>query len=172
MHRCPLSRLALVAAAVTLVGCDAGDAPAAEEELPGTTELDAEAEFAPVNRSGVTGTIAADHDGDAATISVDLAGLEEGTVYPVHIHTGLCAAGGPVAVPLGRITGGNDGSGRLTARVAASQLAPDQPAFVQVHGSSGAAIACADIAGHEGEADALTERMDEDSVPAADGDGA
>ena len=163
MHR-PLQSAALVAAALLSIGCDAGDAPeTAVDDTPDGAAADA-VEFASVNRSGIQGTVTASHEGDDATVTVTLEGLEPGVAYPVHIHGGRCAAGGPVEVPLGRITASAEGTGRLTSRVAGSDLSPDRPAFVQAHGPDGAAVACADIAGHEG-AVPLTERAPDSAGP-------
>lgn len=169
MHRRPLVRLGLAAATLVVLGCEAGDAP--DQEDAGTAApSEAAADFAPVNRSGITGTVEADHEADDVTVTVELAGLAPGTEYPVHIHTGRCAAGGPVAVPLGRITARPDSTGRLTTRADGSGLG-DEPAFVQVHGPGGDAVACADLAGHAGGTRPLTDRLPADSVPAGDGGG-
>lgn len=169
MHRFPLRPLALATAALFALGCDAGDAPLTDDSP--AVDDEAPADFAPVNRSGITGTVTADHDEGEATVTVELAGLEPGAAYPVHIHTGRCAAGGPVAAPLGRITARADSTGRLNARVTAAQMG-DQPAFVQAHDASGAAVTCADLPGHGGEADPLTESVDPDSAADVDGAGA
>lgn len=162
MHR-PWHSAALVAAALLSIGCDAGDAPEAAGDTPDAAAPDA-VEFASVNRSGINGTVTANHDGDEATVTVTLEGLEAGVAYPVHIHGGRCAAGGPVEVPLGRITASAEGTGRLTSRVAGSDLSPDSPAFVQAHGPDGAAVACADIPGHDG-AVPLTDRATDSAAP-------
>lgn len=168
MNRVPL-RPPTVAAVLLVLGCDAGDAPLSED-TPAVTN-DASVEFAPVNRSGITGTVTADHDDEHATVTVELAGLEPGATYPVHIHTGRCAAGGPVAAPLGRITARADSTGRLNARVTDAQMG-DEPAFVQAHDPSGAAVSCADLPGHEAEAEPLTERAVPDSAHGPHGEGA
>lgn len=160
MHRHSHTGLALAAAALFVLGCDAGDAPDAADDPADAPAgaVEAPAELAPVNRSGVTGTVRADHGDDETTVTIEVAGLEPGAVYPAHIHTGRCVAGGPVALPLGRMTATQDGTGRLTTRIAASQLQPDQPAFVQVHESSGSVVACADLSSHEGDVQPVTDR--------------
>lgn len=169
MHRFPLRPLALATACLIALGCEAGEAPVSGDAS--AVAEDASAEFAPVNRSGVTGTVTADHDEEEATVTVELAGLEPGATYPVHIHTGRCAAGGPVAAPLGRITARPDSTGRLNTRVTAAQMG-DQPAFVQAHDESGSAVSCADLPGHDREADPLTERVEPDSAHSGHTEGA
>lgn len=169
MPRFPLRPLTLATASLIALGCDAGDAPLAEDDA--VVAEDASVEFAPVNRSGITGTVTADHDEEQATVTIELTGLEPGATYPVHLHTGRCAAGGPVAAPLGRITAGADSTGRLNARVTAGQMG-DQPAFVQAHDATGAAVSCADLPGHAREEDPLTERVDPDSAHAGHAEGA
>lgn len=178
----PLARFALAAATLFILGCDAGDAGDPEDRDAPRPGMDAAtgdaatgaagpAEFAPVNRSGVRGTVEADHEEDAVTVTVQLAGLDPGSVYPVHIHTGRCAAGGPVAVPLGRITARADSTGRLTTRADGSGLGAGDPAFVQVHAPEGAAVACADLAGHERGPQPLTDRATPDTAAGSDGGG-
>jgi CHRD domain len=171
MHRRPLARLGLAAAVVLVLGCEAGDTLEQEDAGAAAAPSDAAADFAPVNRSGITGTVEADHDGDDVTVTVELAGLEAGTEYPVHIHAGRCAAGGPVAVPLGRIAARPDGTGRLTTRADGSGLGAGEPAFVQVHGPGGGAVACADLEGHERGPQPLTDRLPADSAVGGDGGG-
>ena len=164
MHRAWPNGIALAVTILLAAGCDAGDSPDAAE---GPAQEAGAAELAPVNRSGVTGTVRADHDGDEVTVTVEVAGLEAGGEYPAHIHSGRCAAGGPVAVPLGRITAGEDGTGRLTTRVAAAELGAEDAAFVQVHGADGAVVACADLGGHGDGEQPLTERIDSAAAPVA-----
>lgn len=138
--------LAVAMAALITLGCDAGEVPPAGDTA---VAEDASVEFAPVDRSGITGTVSADHDDEETTVTVELSGLEPGVVYPVHIHSGRCSAGGPVAAPLGRVTARGDSTGRLNARVTHAQMG-DDPAFVQAHDASGAAVSCADLPGHAG----------------------
>lgn len=146
---------------IVSAGCDAGNG--GDAAPIGAAQVDA-AEFAPVNRSDITGTVQLEEEDDQATITVALVGLEAGVEYPVHVHTGRCAAGGAVAVPLGQVTGEEDGRGQLTTRVALTALQGDQHVFVQAHGPSGGAVACADLGGGDGGA-ALTERLHPDSTP-------
>ena len=167
MHRFLPRTLAVAMATLITLGCDAGDAPPAEDTA---VAEDASVEFASVDRSGITGTVSADHDDEEATVTVELSGLEPGAVYPVHIHTGRCSAGGPVAAPLGRITARGDSTGRLNARVTQAQMG-DEPAFVQAHDPSGAAVACADLAGHAQGDTPMSERATPDSGHSSHGGG-
>lgn len=122
--------------------------------------VDADAELAPIDRSGITGTVRGDADGDGASIDLEVEGLEPGSVYPAHIHSGRCAAGGPVVVALGRIDAEDDGSAELSARVEESELPADEPLFVQVHDPDGNAVACADLA-DGGTGGGLTDRAED-----------
>lgn len=156
-----------------VAACEAADRPDGSP-AEADTALGAlgPAEFAPVNQSGVTGTVRVEEDDDELTVTIELVGLEAGVVYATHLHTGRCAAGGPAAATLGRITGGEDGRGRLTTSVAAADVPPGDPVFVQAVGSGGDAVACADVGGNEDPEAPRTDRLDPDSAPdSAIGDG-
>lgn len=164
MHAFALPRFALAATLLLAIGCEAPDREAAADGRP---VGDAAAELAPVNQSGVTGSVRAEHGDDEAEVTVELAGLQPSATYGVHVHTGRCAAGGPVAAPLGDVSAGSDGTARLTAEVAGSQLGPDDPAFIQVEDASGSAVACADLPGHDRGEQPLTDRLGEDTAAGA-----
>lgn len=156
MHRIRLSSLVIAVALPLSAGCDAG----ADDTAPGDRagDPDAAIELAPVDRSGVTGTVRADHGDEETRVALTLDGLTAGGAYEAHIHSGRCAAGGPVAAPIGSVTAEQDGTARLTREVSSSRLDPDQPAFVQVHDAAGEAVACADLPGHGDGDHALTDR--------------
>jgi hypothetical protein len=122
-----------------LAGDTAWDEPAGELA---TIRLDE------VNDSGISGDAAANHEGDSVRIGLSVSGLESGTSYAAHIHTGSCEAGGPVRAPLQSVTGGEDGMGTSTTTLASTQLPADQRSFIQVHGPGGQPVACGDIEGH------------------------
>ena len=127
--------------------------PAPEEAPPVSGPPDPELEHAvislePVDDSGVAGEALAMHEGDAVVLILEVTGLPGAGEYPAHIHEGDCARGGPVAVTLSPVAGGPDGSGSSTTAMDASELDPNRPLFVQVHGEGGAPIACGNIVGH------------------------
>jgi hypothetical protein len=64
--------------------------------------------------SGVTGsaTLTGGTDGTAVEVTIDT-GLEEGS-HASHIHTGTCAAQGPIETPLTDITADDLGAGTAT----------------------------------------------------------
>jgi hypothetical protein len=105
--------------------------------------------------SKVTGKATATHGTDSVTVVLDASGLEAGKSYAAHIHTGECAKGGPVAVPLATIVAGTDGTGTSTTVVALSKLSVDKPAFVQIHAPNKKPAACGDMPAH-GEPNAST----------------
>lgn len=160
MKRNQLATLAMVAVLPLLLACeqtdDAGDPQDTATVDTGADRTDtnaspislvagADVEFASVDRSGITGTVRGEEDGDDAAVTLELEGLEAGTGYPAHIHSGRCVSGGPVVAPLGDVTGDEDGAGELTADVPADALSGDEQLFVQVHGPDGDAVACADL---------------------------
>ena len=171
MHRNQLATLALAAVLPLLVACeqDAGEDPqdtsVATETSAETTDSVmgiglvrvADVELASIDRSGVTGRVEGEPDGEGASLTLTLDGLEPGSVYPAHLHSGRCAAGGPVVVPLGRVTAEQDGTGSLTAEVEGTELAADEPLFVQAHNPDGDAVACGDLSEHSS---GLTDQVD------------
>lgn len=159
-------QFALVLALATiaaLAGCEAQEA----EETGGPVEGQAEAApaqstaagaaaveavegglaLAPIDHSGVTGTVEADRDDDEVTLSLSLQGLQSGTAYSAHVHQGRCAAGGPVLVPFDTVEVGEGGAGSARLETDTVGIPADAEVFVQVHGQDGAAVACADLDG-------------------------
>ena len=97
-----------------------------------------------VDDSNISGEATATHSTTDVTVAIVLQeGGQTGTSYPAHIHTGTCAAGGPVAVELAPVT-----NLQSQKTVPVSALSADQPSFVQVHDPSGKAVACGDMPGH------------------------
>ena len=107
---------------------------------PQVTELDE------VGDSNIEGKATATHSAQEVTVSIV---LEEGgkadVTYPVHIHTGTCETGGPVAVELAPVT-----NLQSSKTVALTSLPANQDAFVQVHDASGKPVACGNMKGHGG----------------------
>lgn len=150
--------------ALTAVACERADDPDRAGEPPPDTAVApaaVPAADAPARAPGVgadTREIGADPaaarvTGEArleerpdggASIVVSLQGLDAGALYPVTLHQGSCAHGGPVRVPLGRITARADGTGSLRMVLAEGQV-PASPLFARAIGPSGGPVACADI---------------------------
>ncbi len=66
--------------------------------------------------------------------------------YPVHIHTGSCAEGGSVVVPLTSVEGQEGGEGQSRTTFSASDLPAGGSYFVQLHDAQDqSAIGCADL---------------------------
>ena len=99
-------------------------------------------QLAAVENSGVTGEATARHSSTDVTVALTVANPPAGEL-PAHIHTGTCATGGPVAVPLTNVT-----NGQSSTTVTVASLPANAPSFVQVHDPSGKPIACGDMQGH------------------------
>lgn len=138
-----------------VAGCEAGqetEQPAGEPEDVRAAEIEAGArELAPIDHSGVTGTVRADRDDENVTITLTVQGLQSGVEYSAHVHQGRCAAGGPVVLPLGDLNVTEAGEGRARLRTGADRIPADSDAFVQVHGSGGRPVACVDLGDNGGE---------------------
>lgn len=107
-------------------------------------ETDGTVPLAAKNQSGITGTATVRSAGDSLGVEVSFEGLTEGETYPVHLHLGSCSAGGGVAAPIGEVTGGADGTGSTSTRIARAGLSADTTYFVQGHLPSGQPAVCGD----------------------------
>lgn len=114
----------------------------ASEMIHHTISLDA------MNESGVAGEAMAMHSDDAVVIMLEIEGLPGEGEYPAHIHSGNCADGGPVAVPLDPVIGLPDGTGASTTTLEIDEVSEDEPHFIMVHGEGTNPIACGDMEGH------------------------
>jgi hypothetical protein len=150
------NRQAIVVSLVAILGLVACEAdpdveqaesqPGQVEEATGTPAVaDGQIQLAPIDHSGVTGTVVADRGDDEVSITATLEGLEPGVSYSAHVHDGRCAAGGPVRIPMGDLERGEEGTGTFRLTTGASTLPAGAEVFVQVHGADGAAVACADL---------------------------
>ena len=151
-----------------LAGCDAGGEGAGEPAQEGAAvsaageqaQTGGTIQLAPIDRSGVSGTVRTDRSSEALSLTMSVEGLEPGSTYAAHVHDGRCAAGGPVRAPLGEFTSEGQNPAQVEAELDA--VPADEPVFVQVHAPDGTAIACADLPG--GEEPSLMTEVD-DSVP-------
>jgi hypothetical protein len=101
----------------------------------------------PVNESGVEGRATQIEMNDSVQLSLMVQGLPKDGEYAAHIHKGTCVTGGAVVIALNPVKAESDGLGRSLTTIAANKLPPNEPHFVQVHGSSGV-LACGDVHGH------------------------
>jgi hypothetical protein len=153
MQKISKLQMAAVAMIVMAAACaenetDDADLPADSAALTPATGSEAPpsapvvTQLAAVGGSGVTGEATATHTPTDVTVAINVTGAPAGDL-PAHIHTGTCAAGGPVAVELTRVS-----NGQSSTTVSLASLPANQSSFVQVHDASGKAIACGDMQGH------------------------
>lgn len=183
----------LVLAGATTVTAQEGETAGAKATA-GEQEAEVTVQLAPRNDSGIRGTariyesepeaeVGEEAEGEAHEeeyeheegeeheeeshahrVVVRLEGLEAGQTYPVHIHQGSCAAGGPVLMPLESVEAEPSGSGSATTTISARQLAEamekmeaggegemegeghEHPTvFIQAHQPGGTPAACGDV---------------------------
>lgn len=182
----------LALAGVTAVSAQEKET-AKEKAAAGGQEAEVTVQLAPKNDSGVRGTAriyesepeaeveeeaeAEEHgeeyehgegeeheESHAHRVVVELEGLEAGQTYPVHVHRGSCAEGGPVLIPLESVEAGASGSGSATTTISGRQLAEamekmesegegemegeghEHPSvFIQAHQPGGTPAACGDV---------------------------
>lgn len=140
---------------------DGGDSTAvqtgvATPPVTDTTSTDmVMATLAPLNNSGVQGTVNfnADPANAGRLVAVlSVAGGTEGGVHQAHVHTGTCDAPGDVVLALSPVTivAGGGGQSEAPVDVPTATLANGQH-IVAVHeanGNPGAPIACGPIENH------------------------
>ena len=114
------------------------EAPAAAETADAAVEMDMEAR----NESGITGEARIQLQTDGLLVTVDLDGVEAGTEYASHIHSGTCEQPGGVVVPLESVPGAE---GSASTSVGVDQLPPGQSYLIMSHGAGGQPVACGDV---------------------------
>ena len=117
----------------------AAEAVADREALPETSPV------LPVGGSGTSGNLTTTATSGRLQLTIRVEGLPDAPEFPAHVHRGVCAEGGPVAVALNAIIPDMPGSGTSNTALEGAELPADEPFFVQVHGPSGTPIACGDI---------------------------
>lgn len=89
-----------------LGGCDDNDDPDPGIEMPDLTGNSVTYSLAPVDGSGVGGTVEFAETTDNTTwITFDISGATSGEVHPVHIHQNSVVEGGGIVISLGAIDG-------------------------------------------------------------------
>ncbi len=83
-------------------------------------------------------------------VTVTVTGLTANTKHVGHIHTGACAAPGPVAVALEELSSDGNGAGTISSTIEAAKIPAS--AYVQYHqrgkgdaAGAGGGIVCGDI---------------------------
>ncbi len=105
------------------------------------------------NNSGVTGSVMLHPNGSQTTVMLNLTPPAGGTAsgsHVAHIHTGTCAAPGPVVAPLGTVTASGNAYTASTSNVAIAMSALlDGQHIVAAHASDETTptIACTALSG-------------------------
>lgn len=152
---------AVIAGLAAVTGCEPATDDAASDRRTGeAVDERAEAEraeagpsglrsdpatLAPIDHSGVTGTVVADMDDDRVTVALSLEGLQPGATYLANLHEDRCAVDGPARVPLGRIAAGDDGTASVDLRADHDEMPSGEEWSVQIQAETGEAVACATI---------------------------
>ena len=107
----------IVSSAVVLAACAPGAGSASK-----SVSIASLGNFSNGAASTATGTGTLAPDGAKTKVTVSLAGLEPNSAHAGHIHSGSCAAQGPVVVGLTSITADAGGKGTSSTDVDASKL--------------------------------------------------
>jgi hypothetical protein len=115
--------------------------PTAQAAAPITITLNA------MGGSGVTGTATLTDMGTTTDVDVIIDGGLTPGIHMNHIHTGTCAAQGPILENLKDLTAGADGSVPATSTTIAKPLSnfDDGNHYVAAHATDGTVVACGDI---------------------------
>ena len=111
------------------------------EALPPTSPI------LPLGAPEVSGEVRVTPAAAGLEIEIRVGGLTGVEAYAAHVHRGVCAEGGPVAAALSPVEARADGNGVSHTAVPAATLSATEPLFVQIHGATGAPIACGDLMG-------------------------
>lgn len=143
--------LAATLAAACLLWLACGDAPSdrrdAGDAAAGSTPAGsrpAEVGTPSDAGAGITADVALEDRGDQVSVRVTLGGLVPEGNYPVNVHVGGCDTSGLVRLPMGRVTGREDGTGSVRMTLSADRL-PDRPFAVRVLDPEGQPAACAQV---------------------------
>lgn len=118
----------------------------APEAAPPEPELDHDrVQIEPVGDSQVRGEAIRMEEEDQMVVVVEVAGLPQEGEYPIHIHAGSCAEGGPVDTPLNPVIGQPDGTGSSTTTLELADMDEADNLFINLHDPEGEPIACGDI---------------------------
>jgi len=118
---------------------------AAAADVADREELPAMSPILSVEGSGTTGELSIAQTGARVDLYLRAQGLPSAGEFSAHVHRGVCAEGGPVAIALRTVVSSGDGSGTSVTELTADALPVTEPLFIQIHGPGGAPIACGDI---------------------------
>jgi hypothetical protein len=142
----PWPTLAALLICLTAVACEGREEETSNGDRHAPEVPGAPSTLAPIDHSGVTGTVVADGKTGRIEVELTIEGLEPRSAYRAHFHPGRCAASVSTGGPLGVIEPEEDGTARARFEVAAAELPPDQDWSVQVETADGEAVACATMA--------------------------
>ncbi|WP_072688047.1 CHRD domain-containing protein [Rhodococcus marinonascens] len=132
IHLAPMAELgAPTDVSFTPIAC--GDIPA-DTAAAGPAEL--EMQTPPLEGQTPQGTATLTYDSDQQTLGVEVraSGLQPDSAHAVHVHSGSCAAQGPVVYPVPDLQA--DGSGEATTTITIDNVDAPPPAtgwYVNVH---------------------------------------
>ena len=128
--------------------------PAADSMTPAPAPASNAIAFAPVGGATVTGEVEIDGDGAKTEVDVTIRNSVDGAVHQGHIHSGNCAAPGPIVAPLPAITidGDRDGDADATLDLPTATVMNGQHivAYHEAGGNPGATILCVAIPARTG----------------------
>lgn len=141
-----------VLAFVGLVACGGGDQQAQtggeeEAEVAGqqAERMQGDSLFlAPKNQSGIQGEAVIARQEDAIRVRLTLNGVTPGSRYPVHLHSGRCRAGGPVATALTEVSA-QTSTATTAITFSASSVTPGDSYYLQAHLPDGTPAACVNV---------------------------
>lgn len=136
------SRICAIVAVLSPFALASCGGESAQEQAGGEVS----AEFQEIDASAAEGLVTLTRADDTYTATVAMDTHRGPGDYPVAIHSGTCAAGGPVVVELTAVQGQEGGEGRATTTFPASQLPAGASYFVQLNDAAGGGpLACADL---------------------------
>lgn len=137
----------LTAASLAVLACSGGDS--AQQEQASASESASGSQYSASvsskNDSGMQGHVMVSAGSDSLTIKLEVLGLQGGTEYPAHLHSGTCEEGGEVVADLNSPTVASVGLGSSLTELSPDAMEAGQSYFVQLHLPDGTPAACADV---------------------------
>ena len=139
--RGPLAVMTVLAVAA----CGSGDGAAGAAEVETASDGQWNASLAPVDESGVQGTVRVTPGGDSLTVKLELLGVSQGERYPARLVQGACGGEGETLAELQTPHVGTVGVGSSLTRVGPDALSGDAAYSIRVELPNGATAACGEL---------------------------
>ena len=128
-----------------MAACGGGDGADGAAESASDRDGQWNATLAPVDESGVQGTVRVTPGGDSLTVKLELLGVSQGEGYPARLVRGPCGEEGDTLAELQTPHVGTVGVGSSLTRVGTDAIGEDAVYSIRVEQPDGATAACGEL---------------------------